>query len=454
MTVLGSLLKRSIEDPQLPITSTVLAEWLTGGSGSTAGVAVSERRVLGLPAYYRALAVTAGTLAALPFKVYVDGTRERVTASTVLDKPNPRQTPFEFWFTTYVNAISWGNGFGRKLRDGHGTVRQVWPLHPSRVRVVETQPTTADPAGKLFLVIDHNGSEKRYTSAEIFHLPYLSPDGVCGVRPMELFRQSLGIAIAGDDSTANFLANGSRLSGILSTDQRLEDDAASRLKRRWKEKTSGPSNAGDIAVLDAGAKFQPISIPPADAQLLQSRQWSVSEIARMVGTPPHLIGDVEKSTSWGTGIEEQVLGWVKFTLQQWLILVEQRTDHELLPMPAWYSEHSLEGLLRGDSAARSEFYTKLAQYGILVRNEARSYENLEPLDGGDEPLLPAGVYPARVVEEKLRIESLGALVRAGFEPDAAAAALGLDPIAHTGLIPVTVQVEERLVATPDPGGTK
>ena len=451
MTALGTLFTRStgLENPSQPLSSAGLAEWLTGNKA--AGVAVNEPRVLGLPAYYRAVAVTAGTLAALPLKVYRNDSRERVTARTALDNPNPRQTPFEFWQTIYVNAIAWGNGYARKLRDGAGLVRETWPIHPGRVRVEEVDPTEADPAGKLFLVRDRYGVEHRYSGYEIMHLPYLSPDGVQGVRPLHLFRQSLGIAISGDDYTAQFLANGSRVSGVLTTEKDLDDSAATRLKRRWKEKTSGPENAGEIAVLDRGAKFEAISIPPADAQLLESRKWSVTEIARMVGTPPHLIGDVSGSTSWGTGIEEQVLGWVKFTLQSWISLSEQRITREVLPggwsAGTWYAEYALEGLLRGDSKTRAEFYRTMTQNGLMVRNEGRRFENLEPLEGGDVPLLPAGVLPAPVAEHKALIEALGGLVRAGFDPAAACEALGLDPIAHTGLVPVTVTVGEQLTDT-------
>lgn len=393
MTVVGRLL-RNTENPTLPLTSTALAEWLTGASTS-AGVAVTEQRVLGLPAYYRALSLTAGTLAGLPLKVYRNGTRERVRIRTVLDSPNPRQTPFEFWFTLYSTAIAWGNGYGRKVRNTGGQVAQVWPLRPSQVRVEGVDPTERDPAGKLFLVTDRAGTEHRWTSHEVFHLPYLSPDGLSGVRPLQAFRQSLGIAIAADDSAANFYANGSRISGVLRTEQTLTETQANDLKARWKKLTSGPANAGDIAVLDAGGEFKPIAIPPADAQLLESRRWSVSEVARMVGTPPHLIGDVERSTSWGTGIEEQVLGWVKFTLGQWITLSEQRVTRELLPggwdSGSWYAEAALEGLLRGDAAARAALYHSGIVDGWLNRNEVRGYENLEPVDGLDEFIVPSNM---------------------------------------------------------------
>lgn len=440
MGLLRQLVQRSVEDPTQPLTSATLADWLTGGP-TAAGVSVGETRVYGLPAYYRGIALLSGTMAGLPLKVFRNGTRERVAQRTVLDNPNPRQTPFEFWQTTYAHAISWGNGFSRKIRDGGGIVRQVWPLHPSRVRVEEVDPDELRPDGKMFLVTTRHG-EMRRTSYEVMHIPYLSIDGVTGIRPLQLFRENLGIAVAAEKTAGKLFGNNSRLGGILKSTQDLDDTQARRLGRRWREANTGPDNAGKTAVLSNGLEWQPIAIPPADAQLLESRKFAATEIARMLGLPPHLIADVEKSTSWGTGIEEQNIGLVVFTLQQWLDLVEQRVTRELLPggwtAGVWYAEYTVEGLLRGDSKSRAEFYDSMIRNGIMLANEARLKENLEPLEGGDERLLPAGVVPASLAELKVKIDALGALVRAGFEPDEAAETLGLDPIAHTGLVPITV----------------
>lgn len=380
MTVLGALTRANLEFPATPLTSTTLAEWL-GGAKVDAGVAVNEKTVYGLPAYFRGVVVTAGTLAALPLKVYVDGTRQQVRQKTVIDRPNPRQTPFEYRFTTFANAITWGNGFAFKVRDGADIVRETWPIHPSRVSVHEVDVTPGNPEGKLFEVSFPDGSMGRFTSWDIFHLPYLSLDGVSGVRPIELFRQSLGTAIAGEKTTARLFGNGNMIAGVLATDQPLTSEQANNLKARWKAKVSGPQNAGDVAVLDRGTQFVPVSLPPGDAQLLESRKFSTTEIARMVGVPPHLIMDLEKSTSWGTGIEQQALGWVKFGLQSWVSSWEQRTSWELLPGGwdgPWYAEVSLDGLLRGDSKTRAEFYRIMVGAGLMKPTQVQELENWEP----------------------------------------------------------------------------
>lgn len=381
MSVLGALLRGSLESTTTPLTGSALLDWM-GGPKSDAGVSVTEKRVYGLPAYYRAISIKAGTLAGLPLKVFEKGTRKPVRTKTVLNHPNPRQTPFEFWFTTYANAVSWGNAYAFKISDRGGVVRQVWPIHPSRVAAVEVDPTASNPAGKAFDVTFPDGTSARFTPDDVFHLPYLSLDGVVGIRPLELFRTSLGIAIAADQSAAGLYANGSMLSGVLSTEQTLTQDQATALKSRWKAKVSGPQKAGDVAVLDRATKFTPISLPPGDAQLLESRKFSLGEIARMVGVQPHMIGDVERTTSWGTGIENQALGWVKFDLQGWVNLVEQRATRELLPggwdAGNWYAEVSVQGLLRGDSKARAEFYRTMVQMGAMTPARVQELENEEP----------------------------------------------------------------------------
>lgn len=393
MTIARAL-ARSLESPTQPITSESLAAWLAGGK-TKAGTLASEARVLGLPAYYRAMAIRAGVEAALPLKVYKRGTRERVRQRTVLDSPNPSQKPFGFWQTMRMAGIGHGNAYARKVRNGADVVVQVWPMHPSRVRVEVVEITARNPEGKLFIVRDRHGHEHRWTSWEVFHLPWMAPDGMVGVSALRAFRESLGTAIAAEDAAGSLFANGSRLAGILKSKNLLKQDSAERLKKRWKENVAGADKAGDIAVLDGDTEFQPIAISPQDAQLLTSRQWSVSEIARMVGVMPHMIGDTERSTSWGTGIESQFIGWVQTIVLPELTNIAQLVTADLLPGGwdggSWYAEHDLNGLLRGDSAARAAFYASAIQWGWMTRNEVRVRENFEESEGLDEFLAPSNM---------------------------------------------------------------
>ncbi len=394
MTIARAFRASGLNNPAVPLTSESLAEWISGGR-TKAGSLVSEQRVLGLPAYYRAIAIRSGVEAALPLKVYKRGTRQRIVQRTVLDSPNPAQKPFGFWQTMRMNGIAWGNSYARKEYNGADVVTKVWPMHPSRVRVVPVDITSAVPDGKLFIVVDRHGVEHRWTRREVFHVPFMSPDGMVGVSAMQAFRESLGGAIAAEDTAGSLFANGTRISGVLQSKKSLTETSATRLKSRWREVASGAGNAGDIAVLDNDTEFKPTALPPQDAELLQSRKWSVAEIARMVGVMPHMIGDTERSTSWGTGIEAQFIGWVQTIVYPELVNIEQIVTGDLLPGGwdggSWFAEHSLEGILRGDSAARAQFYASAIQWGWMSRNEVRILENREAADGLDEFLVPSNL---------------------------------------------------------------
>jgi HK97 family phage portal protein len=202
------------------------------------------------------------------------------------------------------------------------------------------------------------------------------------------------------------------VSGFLAPQGKvLKDGSAERVLERWKDRLKNSAESGNVVVLDADLKFTPVSIPPADAQLLDSRKFGVTEIARLFGVPPHLLGDVDKSTSWGTGIEAQTTGFVVFTDRQWLTLFEQRVTREFLPggwsAGNWYAEYALEGLLRGDSAARAAFYHQAITDGWMNRNEVRARENLEPQDGLDEFLAPSNLTLISVDGELVPLSAKG-----------------------------------------------
>lgn len=392
MTLLGSLFeRRSLENPAMPLTSTALFD-LLDGAPSVSGARVSEDTAMGLVAVHRCVELISGTCAALPLKAYRSGTRERV-ASQVLDDPHPEMTRFETWEALYSHLLLWGNAYARKLRDGTGKVRHLWPVHPRRVTVDLVDPDKANPGGKVFVVTDGQGLRHPYTSDEMLHIPGLGYDGRYGKSRIQWARQGLGVALAAEEFAGRFFANGQHLSGIVKTDQRLDQAQADALKARWKEK-AGLANAHDVIVLGSGAEFQAVSVPPEDAELLASRGYSTTEIARLFGLPPHAIGDVSNSTSWGTGIEQQTIGMVQFTLQpSYLARVEQRLTKEVLGNPAVYAEYSVEGLLRGDSGSRAAFYQSMVSIRAMNPNEVRSRENLEPYDGGDEfenPMISPG----------------------------------------------------------------
>jgi HK97 family phage portal protein len=394
VSLLGAAL-RSLESPSKSLTDPSVVEYF-GGQQSTAGVAVTERSVYGLTAWYRAVAMLAGTMAALPLKVYRKGTRELVTLNNIVTAPSKRYTPFEFWQTMYANALSWGNAYARKIRNGAGVVVELVPIHPAFVNVDDVPVSDAYPDGKRYwLRLRNSPNVLVLSSYEMLHLPYMSVDGLTGLSPLAIARNTLGIGIAAETTAGSLYKNGSRLQAVLKTDQELKKEQAEDRRTRFVQRTTGANNAGGIAVLDKGLEYKTIALSPADAQLLESRKFTVTEIARMFGIPPHLLGDVEKSSSWGTGIEQQMIGFVTFTLLPWLRLVEQRLTLDVLPgewtRGVWFAEYSVDGLLRGDSAAQASFFHQAITDGWMSRNEVRIIRNLEPIDGLEEYLAPSNL---------------------------------------------------------------
>lgn len=384
MTILGALRggqpRAGLENPAVPLTSTTLLDWI-GGPKSSSGVSVTEEKSLGMPAVWRAVVMIAGTCAALPLHAYRREDDLRVMnisggLARLLDSPHPDMTPFELWETLYAHVALWGNGYARKLRNQVGVVSELWPLHPSRVQVGRASD------GSKWYQVDGN-AENPLTDTEILHIPGFGYDGVVGCSPIRAARQGIGLALAAEEYGARLFGSGSLASGILQTEQRLPDGHADKLKAAWKAKVAGLDKAHEIAVLDMGMKFQQLTIAPEDAQFIESRRFQISEIARMFGVPPHMLMDTTGSTSWGSGIEQQTIGFTVFTLRpSWLTRFEQRIT--TLSRPAnEYARYSLEGLLRGDSQQRSEFYRKLWEIGVLSTNDIRRLEDLPPVEGGD-----------------------------------------------------------------------
>jgi HK97 family phage portal protein len=380
--------KRSnpFENPGRPLSDPSLLSML-GGVPTASGTIVNEQTSLQTVAVFRAVSLLSGLVAGLPLKAYRYKDKSEVIPPA-LKESRYGLTRFETWETVMVHLLLWGNAYLRKERNGFGAITGLTPVFPGRVQVKMVMQDDGHPDGKIFEIRNPQGVPAPFTSFEILHIPGLGYDGIQGLSPISVARQSLGIYTAAEQTAARLFGNGTLMSGILSTDQSLDQVQADALKQRWRDKMAGIGHSHDIAVLDSGTTFTPISIPPDDAQFLESRRWQTVEIARWFGIPPHLLGDVEKSTSWGTGIEQQNIGFVAYTLRPWLNRIEQRVTREVVEPATQYAEFLIDGLLRGDTAERYAAYSTGIQWGFITRNEARVKENLVPLDGLDEPLTP------------------------------------------------------------------
>jgi HK97 family phage portal protein len=347
-----------------------------------------------MSAVWRATWVIANVGAAIPLHSYARGTRDR-RPSALLDDPNDEMTPFEVWRQSFAHRALWGNSYAQKVRHAIRAqgVRHLHPLDPSRMQVRRYPAEDKIPGNKLFEYTDEWGTAHALSSYDVFHVPGFGYDGTVGCSPIRAAAEGISLALAAKRSGAKFFKNGAMLSGVLQVEQRLADDAAAKLKARWKARIQGSDNAYDIAVLDSGAKFNPVTMPLKDAQFLETRQFEVVEVARFFGVPLFLMFETQKSTSWGTGLEQQALGWVQFDLgPAWLTPTEQRITKELIPAGE-YSQYTLEGLLRGDSAARAAFYRIMREVGAYNANEIRALENRGPIKGGDTYLQPVNLAP-------------------------------------------------------------
>ncbi|ODA69521.1 phage portal protein [Streptomyces sp. AVP053U2] len=394
MSLFGLFERRaSLENPAVPLTSSNLVS-LLGGTAGESGVQVTETSGMRMPAVWRAVAVIANVAAALPLHTYAAGTRDRATVA-LLEDPHPELTRFELWRLVYVHRLLWGNAYLQKVRNGGGQIMQLWPIRPDRVKVDREAPTEGNPGGKVFWIQDDHGVRQRRTSREILHLPALGYDGVTGCSPVRAAAEGIGLGLAAEKAAAKLYGSGNMISGVLQTEQRLNAEQAAQLKANWKAKLGGAQAAHDIAVLDSGASFQPVTMPYKDSQFLESRQFQVTEVSRMFGVPPFLLMSTEKSTSWGTGLEQQAQGFVTWDLAPtWLTPTEQRVTKELLGS-GQYAKYQVNGLLRGDSSARATFYRALRDTGAFSADDIRELEDLKPIGGpeGDMRLQPTYMAP-------------------------------------------------------------
>ncbi len=385
--------RASIENPQYPLTSAALLEILGGGQATPSGVTVTPENSFTQAAVYRATTLISSVSASLPLGVYKG---EDAVPSTLLSDPHPELTPFELWRLSYVHRCLWGNSYALKKKDGVNRIIELLPILPWQIRVGRAKKAVdGNPTRKVFKYTDDNGVVHALTPNEVFHVPGLGYDGICGVSPVRMAASAIGLAMAAETSAGKLFASGNMLSGLLQTEQRLTQEQADTLQDRWRSKFAGSQNAYEVAVLDSGASFQSMTMPASDAQMLESRDFETTEIARYFGIPPYLMFQTEKSTSWGTGLEQQATGFVKFDLYpQWLSPTEQRITKELL-LGGKRAKYKIEGLLRGDTTARAEFYRTMRDIGAFSANDIRELEDRPKIDGpeGDLLLQPANMVP-------------------------------------------------------------
>ena len=336
---------------------------------------VSPATAEGLSAVQACVSAIAETIGSLPLMLYRRNGDDRDKASdhplhrVLHDAPNDRQTALEFREQMTANMLLRGNAYARILRGNDGQVRQLIPIHPDHCRVLDIN-------GPLlgYEVSTTTGTE-RLTQDEIFHLRHRTDDGVLGVSPIARCRDVLELAIAERDHGRDTFRNGAKLLGVLKAPGRLNPDQRKALSASWKN-----FRAGGTPILDDGMDYQTVSMTLEDSEWIAARQFSVEEVCRLFRVPPTIVGDLRHGNYSNTS--ELFRQFITLSLRRHLVCWEQAISRQLLTEAGrrvYFAEHSVEGLLRGDSATRAAFYESAIKNGWMQVDEVRKLENLKPL---------------------------------------------------------------------------
>ena len=369
--------------------------------GSTSGKNVNERSAMQMTAVYACVRILSESIAGLPVHLYKyreDGSKEKAVDHPLYrilhDEPNPEMTSFVFRETLMTHLLLWGNAYAQIIRNGKGQVLGLYPLMPNRMTV------DRDEKGHLYysyLVSDSDAPTMKSGTVilkptDVLHIPGLGFDGLVGYSPIAMAKNAIGMAIACEEYGAKFFANGATPGGILEHPGTVKDPA--KVRDSWNEAFGGSRNSNKVAVLEEGMKYTPISISPEQAQFLETRKFQIDEIARIFRVPPHMVGDLEKSSF--SNIEQQSLEFVKYTLEPWIVRWEQSINRVLLTeseKAAYFVKFNVDGLLRGDYQSRMNGYATGISNGFLSPNDIHRLENMDLIpaeDGGDDYYLNGG----------------------------------------------------------------
>lgn len=368
--------------------------------GTSSGKCVNERTSLQITAVYTCIRVIAEAIAGLPLHLYKSKSEGKEKAKThplysiLHDEPNPEMTSFVFRETLMGHLLLYGNAYAQIIRNGRGDVMGLYPLMPNKMQVDrasngEIYYTYILGSGDSPEIKSNKTNVVYLRRSDVLHIPGLGYDGIVGYSPIALAKNTIGMAIACEEYGAKFFANDASPSGILEHPGILNDPE--KLRKSWNEMFSGSGNSHKIAVLEEGLQFKNISVSPNEAQFLETRQFQLNEIARIFRVPPHMVGDLERSTF--SNIEEQSLEFVKYTLAPWISRWEQSLKKALLnesEKKDYFIQFNVDGLLRGDYQSRMNGYSIGIQNGFLSVNDVRSFENMDLLpdsSGGNEYLV-------------------------------------------------------------------
>lgn len=399
--MLAALFERraSIESPSTPLSARTLANWL-GGEETHSGQRIDEHKALRLSTVWACVNVLAQTVASLPLILYrrlEPRGKERATSHplyyTMHDRPHPLMSSYVWREILQGHLATWGNAYCEIRRQGGNKIVGLWPLLPDR-----TWPDLAGETKRL-KTRDANGRERTIDAGRFLHVPGLGFDGIQGYSVIRMARQALGMGAATEEFGASWFGpNAARPAVVVMHPATMSEPAQRRFKESLEQNYAGPGRQHKTLVLEEGVKLEKLTIPPNDSQFLETRRFTVEEIARFYRMQLHKIGHLDKATF--SNIEQQAIEFTTDTIRPWLVRWEQELNYALLrpeERQTHFFEFLVDGLLRGDADARTKTYAAGRQWGYLSANDVREMENRNPIEGGDIYMVPLNMIPADTV---------------------------------------------------------
>lgn len=369
------------------------SQWLSsffgGGGTSKTGVEVNEATALYSTPVFACVRILSETVASLPLPVYKrlkEGGKERDPTHALYhvlhDQANDEMTSFTWRETMMGHLLTWGNAYSEIEWGNDGNVKALWPLRPDK-----TWPERNKETNRIeYYTILPDHTTVRLAKERVLHMKGLGSDGLVGYSPIRMAREAIGLGLATEEFGSRFFSNGAQPSGIVEYPGKMSDLAYKRYKEDVRDEHTGLSKSHRLMVLEEGLKYHQIGIPPNDAQFLETRKFQLEEVARLYRVPLILLNHTEKSTSWGTGIEQFMLGFIIHTIRPWLVRWEQEFKMKLFITPRdrrrFFAEFLVDALLRGDTKSRYEAYQIARQNGWLNADEIREIENMNPMPDG------------------------------------------------------------------------
>jgi HK97 family phage portal protein len=386
-------------------------EWVQGGRATTSEERVNNDKAFQLGTYFACIRNISEDIAKVPLKVYKqlkprgkDARSDHRLYSLLHDAPNPEMTALTFRQTLTAHALGWGNGFAEIERDIEGNPLYLWPLRPDRVRVFRLDDN------RIWYEIRTDDDKTAWLRDDfVFHVPGLGFDGLVGYNVARYARECLGAALAAQKFSSSFFGNGIQSAGILTHPGQLSPEAQANLRKSF-EQYQGAENANKVLIIEEGLDYKKTTIPPEEAQFLESRQFSVAEICRWFRMPPHKVADLSRATF--SNIEHQALEYVGDTLLPWFTRWEQEIYRKLLTRKeqrkGYFAKHVVQGLLRGDIEARNKAYQTGRNWGYLSADDIRELEDMNPLPDkkGETYLHPLNMEEAFAPGQKKEVQQV------------------------------------------------